>query len=122
MSTVIVIDDNPSITEIISIALKDEGHQVFSFHDGVSALPNILEIKPKVIFLDIFMPFKCGFILIKELKQLVPNSLIVAITGGFQTFDSESCMIIAKKMGAQRSLTKPFEIEEVISIVNNLEP
>lgn len=119
MAKIIIIDDNVPILEMLYIGLSNKGHSVHTFANGEEALSQIGEIKPDFIFIDIFLPTINGYDLIKNFKDNYPNMQIIAISGGFEPFQPNSCINIAKKMGAHEGLEKPFRLNQVLDIIDN---
>lgn len=119
MAKIIIIDDNVPILEMLYIGLTGNGHSVQTFTNGETALSQINELEADFIFIDIFLPTINGYDLIKNFKSKYPNVQIIAISGGFEPFQSNSCINIAKKMGADNGLEKPFRLHQVLDIINS---
>lgn len=110
-NTLVVVDDNPVIVELLSDTLESFGQTVVSASNGPDALANIADIKPDLILLDVMMPDMDGFQVLEILKQNpetnhIPVILISALN---QTED----MVRGFEHGAYDYITKPFKIEEV---------
>lgn len=115
MSHVLVVDDEPSILEILEIMLKDEGVDVYKSTSGKNALAVLRENPVDVVISDIRMPDYSGVELLKEAKQISPDTVFIMITA----FASTETAIEALQHGAFDYLTKPFKIEEVRKVLRN---
>ena len=69
-SKILVIDDEPQVTEIIEAFLVNAGHEVFIDNDAVSGVTQAKKHKPNLILLDIMMPGMDGYTLCTELKRI----------------------------------------------------
>ncbi|MGB2696795.1 MAG: response regulator, partial [Candidatus Zixiibacteriota bacterium] len=67
---ILVIDDEPEITDIIATFLKEAGYEVETENSGMSALEKAKSFKPDLILLDIMMPFMDGYEVCEELKRI----------------------------------------------------
>src|SRR4051812_24706206 len=82
MASVLVIDDEPLIRDMIRDFFEAEGHQVSTAEDGHAALLASEELRPEVVFADFFMPEKEGLETTQEMPRHDPTVRIVAISGG----------------------------------------
>lgn len=69
MAKILVVDDSPALLELYSFTLNSEGHEVETAKDGVEGLEKIKKFSPDIVLLDILMPNKDGFEVLKELKK-----------------------------------------------------
>jgi DNA-binding response OmpR family regulator len=111
--TVLVADDDPAILEVIKIILEEHGYKVITVSDGGLVRGEILSKKPSLVLLDIWMSGHDGRDITKLVKadkqtQKVP---IVVISAHNETGK------IAKEAGADNFLSKPFNIDELLSMV-----
>lgn len=120
MAKIAIIDDNPEITDIISVALSDEGHETFTYNSSEVGFQEIMTIKPDILFLDLFMPGLTGYDLISSINHLKYKIHIVAVSGGFNQVDKETSVEMAQKLGAEYGITKPFEINQVVGVVKEI--
>lgn len=110
---VLVVDDDPTILESIQYLLEDEGYQVVTSTDGKLLHKKLLEKKPDLILLDYWLPLQNGGELAKVLKgkketQYIPIVMISA---------SHDIKKIAKEVGAEDFLAKPYDIDELLILV-----
>ena len=106
---VMIVDDEESIREWLSIALKKEGYETKCAEDGEEALKLFKKDRFDAIITDIRMPKLDGLELLKEIKGLNPSANVIMTTA----FGSMESAIEALRGGAADYITKPFKIEEV---------
>ena len=113
--TVLVVEDEPSVLEIITFLLEEDQLRVLQAHDGEAALSLLEEVRPDLIVSDIKMPGMDGFTLCKHVRANPTLSHIpfIFLTGRGDRADVRRGM----RLGAEDYLTKPFEPEELLSAV-----
>ncbi len=113
---ILVIDDEPQITEIIEAFLTNAGHQVFVNNVANEGLKRAKAIKPDIILLDIMMPGTDGYGVCNELKNdpATANIPVVFLTGK----DRNDDMGRSFKVGGDMFIKKPFSCERLLEIVN----
>ena len=118
MSTIVVIDDTQSLLQLITLHLKQAGHQVITAADGVNGLRVAQENKPDLIITDVMMPGMDGYELTRRLRRELGTTHIPIIT---LTARSElESKIKAFESGADDFMTKPFDPGELVARVNVL--
>ena len=117
MARVIVIDDEELIRITLQQALEYDHHTVVVAVDGDDGLRKIAEFPAVLVITDIMMPNKEGIETIMELRKMRPDVKIVAISGGIRG-SSLSFLEMAKKLGADTILKKPFEMKILLATVN----
>ncbi len=115
---VLVIEDEPNIIEALSFILSRDGWTVHTHSDGVNANERIRATPPDLVILDVMLPGKSGFDILRDLRadpemQALP---VLMLTARGQTRDRE----LAEKLGVNRFITKPFSNAEVIENVRAL--
>jgi len=116
---VLVIDDEDMIRDIIKTVLSEAGYQVAGAANGMEGL-KILGSQPvDLIITDILMPEKEGIATIIEARKSHPNIKIIAISGGGRAHHFHP-LKIAGKIGADMTLPKPFEPEELLAVVKKI--
>ena len=113
MSTVLIVDDEPNITEVLEMALRDQGMEVLKTGSGREALEVLKEHTVDVAISDIRMPDFSGVDLLREARQIAPETVFIMITA----FASTETAIEALQHGAYDYLTKPFKMDELRSTV-----
>ena len=110
-----VLDDDKSIRWVLEKAFQKENFKVSSFEDAESILKNFEKIKPDIILSDVRMPGISGIDLVERLKREYPHIPIIIMTA----FSDLETTVASLQKGAYEYLTKPFDIDNVISIVKN---
>ncbi|MDQ1402258.1 MAG: two-component system, OmpR family, operon response regulator KdpE [Actinomycetota bacterium] len=127
MATVLVVDDEPDIRELVRINLELDGHEVISAHDGPAGLKAVQEAPPDVIVLDVMMPGMDGWEVLSWLKSQadlrVSSIPVLMLTARTEDLDR----IRGGIEGAIRYITKPFSMQElrdeiVLSLEGEPEP
>ena len=118
MTTILVVEDIPSVRDLICQYLRKSGYLVLEANNGKDALEKALSKKPDVIVTDVVMPEMNGFELCRSLKKnpVTKNSRIVICTSKNQGIDRMWGM----KQGADLYLTKPFTEEQIIQAVQSV--
>lgn len=120
MPTILIIDDNPDIRELYSRILKQAGYTVIEAPDGNIGTKLYHDNPTDLIVTDIVMPEKEGIEIIRELRRDYPDSRIIAISGGGKAMASSTCLMLAQRLGAQRTFTKPVKMTELLQAVREL--
>ncbi|EEX10078.1 transcriptional regulatory protein ResD [Ruegeria lacuscaerulensis ITI-1157] len=115
---VLLIEDEPNITEAIRFLLTREGWNVETHAEGGNAVEAILAARPDLVILDVMLPGKSGMDVLRELReheemQALP---VLMLTARGQSRDRE----MAEKAGVSRFMTKPFSNTEVLTAVRDL--
>jgi excisionase family DNA binding protein len=110
---VLVVDDEPSIRDLLSKTLALAEYDVDTATDGASALDRLREVRGAydLMIADLRMPGMDGLTLIREVKHINANIPIIIITG----FSTESSAIEAVNLGVAGYLTKPFRVPQVLA-------
>jgi two-component system, OmpR family, response regulator MprA len=107
--TVLVIDDDPQLRELMQLAILDEGIAVETAKDGREALERIAASPPSLAVLDVTLPLADGFEVAEALRRL--GVAIVMVTADGNAAQK------AARMGAFRFLRKPFELRDLLASV-----
>jgi CheY-like chemotaxis protein len=114
--SILVVDDEPGIRELLCLMLEGAGHTVVSAEDGVQA-PKVLAAQPiQVVITDLLMPERDGLEFITEVRKKFPAIRIIAMSGGGH-IARDSYLRIAKNFGAHVLLEKPFSQSGVLGAV-----
>jgi CheY-like chemotaxis protein len=114
--SILVVDDEPDLCELISRMLARAGHKVTCAGDGDEASRVIAKQQFDVVLTDVIMPEKDGIEVIGELRRKQPNVRIVAMSGGGHVA-LDQYLKIAKGMGAHGILQKPFSNDELLATI-----
>lgn len=110
MKKILIVDDEQNIQASLASLLSDEGYQVFVAGDGDEGIEKYRNIKPDVVFIDIWLPKKDGLELMKAIFQVDPLQIVFIISG----HGSISTAVSALKAGAYDYLEKPLTVDKVI--------
>ena len=111
--TILVVDDEQSIMELLVFNLQKEGYNTLEAYDGVTAVEMAINEKPDLILLDVMIPKMDGISVCKKIRYAlnIANIPILMISAK----DTESDKIVGLEMGADDYITKPFQIREVMA-------
>ncbi|MBQ9658665.1 MAG: response regulator transcription factor [Clostridia bacterium] len=110
--TVLVVDDEVAIVELVKHHLKIEGYDVLEANDGITAVDIAIEKRPDLILLDVMLPKLDGLTVCQRIKN-VYNVPILMITAR----DTEIDKILGLELGADDYVTKPFSTRELMARV-----
>lgn len=113
MRTILVVDDEPSISTLLQFNLKQAGYHVISADDGRQALDIALNDPIDLIILDLMLPGMDGMDVCKHLRQEKIDVPIIMLTAKDEEFDK----ILGLELGADDYMTKPFSPREVVARV-----
>lgn len=115
---VLVVDDRPDIVGFICAQLESAGYVAEGAGNGRQALERQREQAADVVLVDVFMPEMDGMETIDRLKQQYPQTRIVAMSSGAGRM--QDYLKIAREIGADATLNKPFGRDELLRIVRAL--
>lgn len=113
---VLIVDDEPAISETLKSALQDEDFHVETLNDGTKALDVIGALVPDIILLDIFMPPLNGLELLEQIKQQHPKQQVIMISG----FGNIPLAVQALKSGAIDFIEKPLNLDDILEKLSYL--
>lgn len=110
---ILICDDDEGIIDVATIILSDAGYNVVAMTESRDVLEKAKKVNPKLILLDLWMPNLSGEEVTKQLKENpeTSNIPIIIVSASRHTPD------IAKRIGADYFLCKPFDIDELETIV-----
>lgn len=115
MATILVVDDDPHIRELVGVFLREEGFTVLEAADGREALALLETTRADLVILDIMMPNMDGWQLCRELRELYDTPLLMLTAKG-----ETSQKIKGFQLGTDEYLVKPFEPLELVARVKAL--
>jgi len=119
MARVLVIDDEEQVRTLIREVLEGAGHEVMEAGNGREAM-KLFEANPtSVVITDLVMPEQDGLETIRELRRRFPAVKIIAVSGAQQKLNLD-LLYVAEKLGALRTLEKPFDIRKLVALVEEL--
>jgi two-component system, OmpR family, phosphate regulon response regulator PhoB len=113
--TVLVVDDEPMLRNLLCRLLKMEGYEVVEAEDGQTALDIVATEKPDLVLLDVMLPARDGLDVLGDLRRTsdIPVILVSALA-------EEADRVIGLKMGADDYVTKPFSAAELSARVESV--
>jgi two-component system, OmpR family, response regulator len=107
---VLVVDDEPVLAELVSMALRYEGWDIATAGDGATAIALARENPPDVVVLDVMLPDMSGLDVLRVLRRQTPGLPLLLLTAK----DSVEDRIAGLTAGGDDYVTKPFSLEEVV--------
>jgi CheY-like chemotaxis protein len=120
VARILIVDDEPAVQVTIRLLLERAGHSVVTAGDGRNGLAIFAAEAFDLLFLDIFMPGMDGLETMRRVRQQQPLIPIIIISGNLTPSDSTSgpdFLSMATRLGAVRSLQKPFKPAELLATV-----
>ncbi len=111
---VVVIDDEDSIREGCRQTLESGGYHALVATDGIKGLDLVIQAKPRVVLIDLRMPGISGVEVLEKLPRIDPRIIPIIITG-YGTIESA---VETMKLGAFDFLTKPFDMDQLLGVVD----
>ena len=108
--SVLVVDDEAVLAEMVSMALRYEGWEVTTALDGASAVAAARESRPDAVVLDVMLPDMSGLDVLRRLRENDPNLPVLLLTAK----DAVEDRIAGLSAGGDDYVTKPFSLEEVV--------
>ncbi len=118
MKNVLIVDDSLSMRTTVKMVLQVAGYNVNDAEDGLEALNLLKNYCPDLILLDVNMPKMNGLDLLRELRKIPSCRLIPVIM--LTTRTDEESIQRAEKEGVKGWITKPFNTDDLVNMVNNL--
>ncbi|GAB5904815.1 response regulator transcription factor [Mycobacteroides chelonae] len=106
----LVVDDEESLAELISMALRYEGWDIATASDGMTAITTAREFTPDVVVLDVMLPDMSGLEVLGRLRVMYPGMPVLLLTAK----DAVEDRIAGLTAGGDDYVTKPFSLEEVV--------
>ncbi|GBO85555.1 sigma-54-dependent Fis family transcriptional regulator [Marinobacter adhaerens] len=111
--TVLIIDDEKNLVSSLMFSLEEEEMTVFAAYDGKSGLAEIEKQTPDVVLLDLKLPDQSGFEVLDQVQALPAPPVTIMISAHGDT----RAAVEAVKKGAQDYITKPFDLDELILLI-----
>jgi DNA-binding NtrC family response regulator len=115
-SSILVVDDEDSLRNVLAGELVNEGYEVRSAADGDEAISDLEKNTYDLVLLDIKMPRMTGFEVLKHLKQKHPRTKVVMLTG----FADLKNAIESKKLGADDFVSKPYDLVDLLTTIERV--
>lgn len=119
MGKILLLEDEDLFRTLVKKVLTDEKHDVTALGSAVRAIDLAREKCFDLLITDLIMPDKEGIETIMEFRELAPATKIIAMSGGGKE-SPDSYLYFAEKLGAAKTLSKPFSRQELIDTVNTV--
>jgi DNA-binding response OmpR family regulator len=113
MTSVLVVDDEPQIVEVVAAYLRREGYTVVTATRGDEALARMRSAPPDLVVLDLMLPGRSGFDVLREMRSAGIEAAVIMLTARDDLVDRVSGL----ELGADDYVTKPFEPRELVARV-----
>ena len=107
--TVLVVDDEKNIVDILRFNLIKEGYEIITAYDGETALTEYSKNRPDIILLDVMLPLIDGFEVCRQIRSSDKTTPIIMLTAR----EEETDKVFGLELGADDYITKPFSIREL---------
>ena len=114
MSSILIVDDLESIHDMLDAVIQPIGYNTSFAIDGPTALQKFKEHRPDITLVDIEMKPMNGVQLLKELKEIDPNAIVIMMSGYANVENATASL----KHGAFDYLTKPFKVNQLVAAIN----
>ena len=109
---ILVVDDDDELADVVRQVLRDAGYSVATVRHGAAALELVQHIAPDLILLDLSMPIMDGWSFVALYRRKArAGARIVLLTGNAHAAE------IAKSLGADGYITKPFDVDDLVGVV-----
>jgi DNA-binding response OmpR family regulator len=116
VALILLVDDDPSLVDVLGMAITDAGHELVTAGDGLAALASVAARCPDIVISDVNMPKLDGFALCKKLRDAKNDVPIVLLTSR----DSEIDEALGLELGADDYVAKPFSTRVLLARVTAL--
>jgi len=113
---ILIVEDEPNIVESLTFLLEHAGFDVTSVNDGAQALAQVARVAPALVILDVMLPNRSGFDILRDLRGLDAPPKVLMLTAKGQARDRQA----ANDIGVDRFMTKPFANAEIVRAVRDL--
>jgi two-component system, chemotaxis family, chemotaxis protein CheY len=120
VASVLVVDDEDQIRELIRNTFEQSGYQVSEASTGKAALEKYRTAPTDLIIMDILMPDQDGFESISTIRHESPKVKIIAMTGSNDMIGVLDYLDVAKMLGAHYTLQKPFEMKDLLDAAQSV--
>jgi two-component system, chemotaxis family, chemotaxis protein CheY len=118
MTKMLIIDDDALVRTTLEYLLRDAGYEIATAEDGMRGMAMFRSEQPDLVITDIIMPEQEGIQTINEMRKAKPDAKIIAISGGGRIGNTDF-LKIARVLGAMDVISKPFDPDELLAIVEN---
>lgn len=119
MARILIVDDDEEIREMLRDMLECEGYEIDEADDGNIGIEKYKQNQADLVITDIFMEEKGGIEMAIELQRDFPGVKIITISGG-ASGPPQEYLDMAKGFGSLRTLAKPIDMQELLTMVREL--
>ena len=119
MARILVVEDDPLQRRHLVSILEQEGHEVIEAEDGVQAFLRFADDRPDAVITDLIMPEQEGVETIGKIRRIDPDVPIIAVSSG-GLLRSELFLEMAARLGATRTVKKPYDERHLIAVLETL--
>jgi DNA-binding response OmpR family regulator len=116
MKSILIIDDENQVRDVLKITLKENGYAVSEAEDGMRGMDRFRETNPDIVLTDVNMPEMSGIAVTRKIRQMNSEVDIVIMTG----YGSEELVIEALRAGASNYIKKPIAFKELFTILDGI--
>jgi YesN/AraC family two-component response regulator len=116
MTSILIVDDEKPVREVLKIALSDRGYRVWEAENGVQGLRLFESNQPDIVLTDVMMPHLDGLEFTRKIKEVEEEADLIVMTG----YGSEELVIEALRSGASNYLKKPIAFEDLFRIIDKI--
>jgi len=120
MASVLVVDDEDQIRELIRKTFEQSGYQVLEASTGKAALKEYRTAPTDLVMMDSLMPDQDGFESISMIRHESPKVKIIAMTGSNDMIGVLDFLDVAKMLGAHRTIQKPFDLKDLLDAAQSV--
>ncbi len=113
---ILVIDDQTELRRLFARVLTEMGHEVSTATGGLQGLAKIRKNPPDILFLDIRMPHMDGLECLRRIRKIKRKFVVVVMTGYGDIRSAQEAM----RLGADEYISKPFDLDDLKGLVNDL--
>ncbi|WP_066634075.1 response regulator [Desulfolucanica intricata] len=113
-----IVDDQAGVRRLLYEVFCDEGYRVDLAASGPEALKKAAQLRPEIILLDMKMPGMNGLETLKELKKVACEATVVMMTA----YSELDFVMQARELGVKHYINKPFDIDDIRSLIKGLMP
>lgn len=113
MADILIVDDEKILASSLKMLFSDEGHVASAVHSRAAVLEQLEKLSPDVILLDLRLPDGSGMEVLRTIRSVLPEALVIMMTA----FGDTALVVEAIKLGAFDYIGKPFELQEILLLV-----
>lgn len=108
MARILVVDDDLTMRELVTLVAEREGHEVFSVENGVEAVKLLRDQRIDLLVTDIIMPEMDGFVVVQVAREVQPDARVIVASAVGEKVPEHLTEAAFRKLGVNRFLPKPF--------------